>query len=118
MNLFEKASASVRRLNPHLFGPVDPVEAHQPKPALAPALERRESKRPRGQDGVRCRVTLVACVRRALDDDNLTGACKPLRDAIATRLGLDDGDRRLEWTCQQIATRGQEGVIVRMELMP
>lgn len=117
MNLPIHVSESTRKRNPGLFGPVDPVEAHQPKPASPAALERGESKRARGQGGVRCRVTLVACVRRALDDDNLTGACKPLRDAIATRLGLDDGDRRLEWSCQQIATRGQEGVIVRMEMV-
>ena len=117
MNLPLNVSESTRKRNPGLFGPLRAVEAHQPKPASAPALERGESKRARGQGGVRCRVTLVACVRRPLDDDNLTGACKPLRDAIATRLGIDDGDGRIAWDCQQVATKGGEGVIVRVEMV-
>ena len=36
-----------------------------------------------------------------LDDDNLAGALKGIRDGIATWLGIDDGDQRITWVCKQ-----------------
>ena len=38
---------------------------------------------------------------RALDDDNLTGACKYVRDTIADILGIDDGSDEYTWVCKQ-----------------
>lgn len=39
----------------------------------------------------RVRCTLTRLGARALDDDNLTGALKGVRDAVAAWLGCDDG---------------------------
>jgi len=38
-------------------------------------------------------VSLVRIGRGQLDDDNLAGAFKAIRDGIAKALGVDDGDR-------------------------
>lgn len=38
---------------------------------------------------------------RTLDDDNLQGACKHVRDGIADRLGVDDGDGSVSWLYAQ-----------------
>lgn len=117
MNLPIHVSEATRKRNPHLFGSLRAVEADQPQSTAAPALERGQPKRARGQGGVRCRVDFIACVRRVLDDDNLAGSLKPLRDAVARRLGIDDGDGRIAWECQQVPTRGSEGVIVKIEIV-
>lgn len=44
-----------------------------------------------------CVVTLTRVAPRRLDDDNLRGALKAVRDGIADRLGVDDADPRVEW---------------------
>lgn len=59
-------------------------------------------------------VTLTRLGGRRLDDDNLAGAFKALRDAIADWLGLDDGDPRLAWRYGQ-EPGGPAGVRVRVE---
>lgn len=38
---------------------------------------------------------------RALDDDNLAGSIKHVRDGIADWLGRDDGDGSVRWLCEQ-----------------
>ena len=54
-----------------------------------------------------CTVTLRRCGKRDLDDDNLTGALKYVRDAIAEYLipglapGRADNDRRIAWKYDQ-----------------
>jgi hypothetical protein len=116
MSFFEKASASVKRLNPHLFA-VGGVEAAQPQPASAPPLARGVGQQQGGAGGICVRVGFIACLRRQLDDDNLVGSLKPLRDAVAKTLGLDDADRRIHWQCEQVPTKGREGVIVKVELL-
>jgi hypothetical protein len=48
-----------------------------------------------------------------LDDDNLVAALKPVRDAIAHRLGLDDGSLLVKFLCNQgAAPRGKQSVRV------
>ena len=51
---------------------------------------------------VPCKVTLMRMApSRGLDDDNLAGALKSVRDAVADWLGVDDRDRatvRYEYT--------------------
>lgn len=42
-------------------------------------------------------VTLTRVAPRRLDDDNLRGAFKAARDAVAAVLGVDDGDPRVRW---------------------
>lgn len=60
-------------------------------------------------------VTLIACRRREADTDNSIAGLKPMRDAIARSLGVDDGDERVRWCYGQCRTDGETGVIVRIE---
>ena len=46
-------------------------------------------------------VTLIRISPRELDDDNLRGALKHVRDGVADRLGIDDRDPRVEWRYAQ-----------------
>lgn len=46
-------------------------------------------------------ICMVRVGPRTLDDDNLTGALKPVRDSIARWLGIDDGSSRLDFKCRQ-----------------
>lgn len=50
---------------------------------------------------VPCTVLMVRLGPRELDDDNLQGACKSVRDGIADRLGVDDRDKRVSWLYSQ-----------------
>jgi hypothetical protein len=67
--------------------------------------------------GPRLRIHLTSFRRpgRELDDDNLRGGCKHLRDAIAAYFGLDDAERCIMWEYSQCETRGREGVGVKIE---
>lgn len=47
-------------------------------------------------------VTLTRVAPRPLDDDNLRGALKAVRDGIADALGVDDRDERVRWRYRQI----------------
>lgn len=58
------------------------------------------------------RVTLVRLSPRLLDDDNLRGALKHVRDGIADAIGIDD--RKGEWRYRQ-TKRKQPGVMVHIE---
>jgi len=54
-------------------------------------------------------LTRIAPARfRRMDSDNLSGAFKQVRDGIAERMGVDDGDPRWIWRYQQEA--GEWGV--------
>lgn len=46
-------------------------------------------------------ITICRVGPRTLDGDNLQGACKYVRDAIAAFLGVDDADERLTWVYEQ-----------------
>ena len=128
--LFQNASESFKKLNPHLFG-VGAVPADQPKqnprplrkvPAgeeggeggVAPILPRPSKPRPMA------RITLIACRRRLLDDDNLTASLKFMRDAVADSLlpGMHAGraDAFFVWEYGQMRTDGKQGVIVKIEV--
>jgi len=54
---------------------------------------------------------------RLLDDDNLSGAYKKLRDAVAWLVGVDDGDReRVRWVyTQETAKRGHLGTLITIK---
>lgn len=100
--------------------PVGGLEAHQPERAPAPALDGRRQERQGGAKGVvGCRylVTIVAVRARLLDDDNNVGSVKPLRDAIAASLGMDDGDWSVEWVVGQAKCAGKEGCFVSVEVL-
>lgn len=59
-------------------------------------------------------VRLTRVAPRGLDDDNLRGALKAVRDGVADALGVDDGDARVRWGYSQ--ARGAHGV--RVEVTP
>ncbi len=71
----------------------------------------------RGKEGVAIRITLISCRRKLLDaHDNLPYAMKPICDAIAASIGLDDADPRIQWQYEQILTKGEPGVLVHIEI--
>ena len=60
-------------------------------------------------------VILTRVAPRLLDDDNLRGALKSVRDGIADRLCIDDRDPRVTWRYGQEKGRPkQRGVLVRI----
>lgn len=61
-------------------------------------------------------VTLVRLAPgRGLDDDNLSGALKAVRDGVADALGIDDRDARVRWMYdQRRVKRGEWGVLIDM----
>ena len=60
-----------------------------------------------------CVITLTRIGPRRLDSDNLAAIFKALRDGIADRLEVDDGDPRVTWRYAQ--ERGKYGVRVEFE---
>jgi len=58
-------------------------------------------------------VTLTRIGKRLLDDDNLRGACKSVRDGVADFLGVNDADPRVEWKYDQ--EKGEYAVRIRIE---
>lgn len=101
-------------------------EARQSRSAVRPVetsvVERSAPlvKKAQGQQGgkgsVAVVVSLIACVRKEHDFDNICGGCKPIVDAIAETLGIDDGDKRIKFEYGQICTKGQTGVMVKIEV--
>lgn len=51
-------------------------------------------------------VTITRIAPRELDDDNLAGSAKHVRDGIADALGIDDGDKRIQWRYEQAKFTG------------
>lgn len=47
-------------------------------------------------------VTITRSGPRKLDDDNLQGACKYVRDQIAREVGVDDGSDIYTWIYKQV----------------
>lgn len=62
-----------------------------------------------------CIVTLTRVSRGTLDDDNLRGATKAVRDGIADKLGADDGSPLIDWRYAQ--KKGAPSVMVKLEPM-
>lgn len=59
-------------------------------------------------------VKLTRIARRKLDDDNLRGALKAVRDGVADWLELDDGTPKVNWQYEQDKGDPQEfGVFVQ-----
>lgn len=114
---FANASETCKRLNPHVFGgAVGAVERDRAKPTALQALDSSVPQPTCRQNGVGIRVVLVSFRRRLLDaHENLPYAFKPLVDAIAASLGIDDADPRVSWEYHQCVTRGQTGCVVTIE---
>ena len=67
--------------------------------------------------GDRCTVTLTRISAGELDDDNIRGSLKGVRDGVADALGLkSDRDPRVHWKyAQEKCKRGKFGVRVLIE---
>lgn len=65
-------------------------------------------------------VTITRIAPRELDDDNLAGSAKHVRDGIADALGIDDGDKRIQWRYGQAkftgSARGGYSCAVKIEV--
>ena len=111
-------SAATRARNPHLFGSMGSLDTPQPEQNTRPALEQKPSRYRGSTRRLAVIVTIIRVGGKILDGDNLQGACKPLRDAIANTLGLDDGDSRIEWQYRQIGKgKAESGAIVKLEML-
>lgn len=122
-----KANGFIRAANGEWYKPkrigVGGLVADKPKQNQRRTLE-PESKAPQGGGrGVGrisrplIRITLIRFGGKAMDSDNFIGGCKPIRDAIAASLGLDDADSWIDWEYSQVRTRGRRGTIVKMEMI-
>lgn len=61
-------------------------------------------------------VTLIRYSAGTLDDDNLTGALKAIRDGVADAFGVEDNDPRLKFQYAQApAKRGEQSVGIKIE---
>lgn len=58
-----------------------------------------------------CDVWICRISVGKLDDDNLAGSAKHLRDGIAHALGIDDGGRLARWHYQQRKPECQQGPV-------
>lgn len=94
----------------HHRGARDPQP--QPAEALVGKVPREEVL---GEDAPKLRVTITRRSPRPLDDDNLVGGCKQLRDAIAELLGRKGDAEKdgLVWEYRQ--ERGAKMTIITIE---
>ncbi len=98
--------------------PVGGLGADRAKPTALQALECDLQKPASGTQGVALCVTCIAFRKRLLDQhDAVAYSFKPLTDAIAFTLSLDDADPRLRWEYHQVRTAGRTGVIVMVEML-
>lgn len=62
-----------------------------------------------------CTVTMTRLSFGTLDEDNLQGAAKAIRDGIADAIGVPDNDPAIEWRyAQERCKRGEFGVRVQI----
>lgn len=59
------------------------------------------------------RVTLTRISKGTMDDDNLRATLKSVRDAVASRLGVDDRSALVKWEYEQ--AKGEPAVKVTIQ---
>lgn len=105
-----------RRQNVHKRKPggsLGAVEANRPECSTIRSLDKGVQESAGSKASMGLRITLIALRHRLLDaHDAVEYSFKPLTDAIATTVGLDDADARLHWEYAQIKTTGTEGTLV------
>lgn len=119
--------ANLKTLDAKLRARIEQADCEQnvrPVAGLSAAIRQHNAvvKSPPGdadeKGGPRRVVVSFVCFRaRTCDDDNLQFGCKWIRDAIATSIGIDDGDRRFKWQYGQLQTNGPEGVTVTIQIL-
>lgn len=104
-NQREHWAVKVKRKQKQQFATVCVLAGRRPKPVgpLTITLTRRMGKDGLGRKNV-----------KLMDSDNLAGAFKHIRDALAKWLGRDDGDPSLTWLYRQEPSDRRE-VGVRIE---
>lgn len=105
-----------RKIRDQLCNDLRPVEARQPEPAVASALDSCLKESKQSTNRVAISIVFVVLLRRVMDSDNLIGSLKPCRDAVCESLGIDDGDERITFEYHQVKTTGSEGVIVKISV--
>jgi hypothetical protein len=105
----QNPSESTKRRNPHLYG-VGALESAKPEPNQRGQSQNRPLEGSTATVGI-C-IRLVSFRKKLLDDDNFAAGAKPLRDAIARSLAIDDADPRVKWAYSQVLTDGPHGVLV------
>lgn len=106
-------SEATKARNPDLFavGPVESAKRKQNPPTTLVC-----DFPPEQTGALRISVCITGYRRRLLDDDNFAAGAKPLRDAIARELGIDDGDSRIKFEYHQIKTQFDEGTAVKISI--
>lgn len=99
---------------PHL-APVGALAPSKREQGSGKALDQKPRRFKGSKGSVVVVVTIISCRRGELDSDNLVAGCKPIRDAIARSLGIDDADPRVRWEYGQCQTNGEQGCIVKLE---
>ena len=62
-----------------------------------------------------CTITLVRLSAATMDDDNLPGAFKAIRDGIADALGVKDNNPAVTWRYdQRKCKRGEFGIVIEV----
>lgn len=119
-SLSDELKQRIIRQEPEHFsqaGIVGALQKQKREPNPLPALDYSAKGRRHREKRMVIIVTIVSFRHRQLDDDNLSGSFKGLRDSIARSIGVDDGDRRFRWECRQVETAGQEGTLVTIEVI-
>lgn len=103
--------------NPLLSNPQDCQLKRNVRSALGDAGEKIAPILKRGE---RVRITITrGYTRSPLDVDNMVGGAKPLRDAIARALHIDDAEsENLEWVYKQEKGTGMKVKIEVMNVLP
>jgi glucose-6-phosphate-specific signal transduction histidine kinase len=105
------ATVSVSNVREHWAKRAARAKAHRQQAYLMTVLITRMYLRPP------MTVKMIRVAPRQLDDDNLRGALKSIRDGIADRLGIDDRDPRVTWQYDQEKGRPkQRGVRLEVRL--
>jgi hypothetical protein len=111
-------SSDVLARSPELRRALGTVDTPKPQQDAGRALVKKSRLNPSRTRRLACIVTLIRAGGRRLDPDNLATSFKPLQDAIANTLELDDGDSRIEWQYRQIERgKAESGTIVKIELL-
>lgn len=93
------------------------VKARLAKSQRAAAKKALEAvARSPGVGGLPLTIVVTRVAPRRLDGDNLQSGLKAVRDGVADWLGIDDGDRRLDWQYAQRAA-GPKQYWVEVEVL-
>src|SRR6187397_438108 len=100
----------IREANPDLGAVATQKHKPTPRPTLVQDAARGQSR----ESSLGVVVSIVAVRNARCDEDNSRNGYKPLQDAIARTLNIDDGSERIRFEYGQMQTQGPEGTIVRI----